>query len=173
MQLLKIDSIRYGWFEVSLMGHYMICSNYLDYDTPKKLLRAVLNLLKKKSEEEWICWQDEPGAEIMKLTISEDELEIDVYDSEKTSYELGSADTLLKKNRGEHIWSKSIGIPIIVDNLVTEFSLYENGNGLSMYEKNWMEFPQKEYDELKAYAYKLSKQRSKNNEYDELFCTTY
>lgn len=72
MQTLKIESIKNGWFEMRYGNFFIDCSNYLGNDTPKSLLAAVNNLLGKKSEVEWICWDDEPGAYIMSIEMAEE-----------------------------------------------------------------------------------------------------
>ena len=56
-----------------------------------------------------------------------------------------------------------------LDNLVTEFSLYENGNGLCLYQENWMNFPSEEFHILKD----LARSMVKNKEDSELFFNTY
>lgn len=71
---------------------------------------------------------------------------------------------------GKCIYTIDIDAQNVVDGLVTEISLYENGNGRTLYEKHWMEFPIAEYEELKLYAFELQKNTRK---YDELFCTTF
>ena len=90
------------------------------------------------------------------------------YDSLKTSYELNLDEK--KENCGKYIYTVDVDVQNVVDGLVTEFSLYENGNGRTLYEKHWMEFPKDEYEELKLYAFELQKNTRK---YDELFYATF
>ena len=173
MKIFKIDSIEYGWFGIFFGKYYIECSDYLDYDSPKRLLEAVADLVEKKAREKWICFHNEPGASIMQIVLEENKLIFQLFDSVKTSWELKNSDDLPQNSCDKCLWSMNFDIPLIVDNLVTEFSLYENGNGLSMYEKHWMEYPKKEYTRLKEYAIKLQEQMSENNELFGMFCTTY
>lgn len=170
MNIFKIDSIKYGWFSVYFGKYYLENSNYLSCDAPKLLLCSVINLLHKKSIEEWLCWQDEPGANILNLRIIDEQFELKIYNASKPSDKLDYVGETLKDCIEDCWGSLKLEIPQLVDNIVAEFSLYENGNGLSMYEKHWMEFPKNEYVQLKKYAYKLNEQMG---EYDEMFCTTY
>ena len=170
MNIFKINAIQYGWFEVRFGNYDMECSDYLDYNTPQILLKAVLHLLEKKSSEEWICWQNEPGASIMQLSIVEQKIKLQVYDCDKAAYELETTGDSLKRNCGSCEMSMDVEIYKIVDDLVAEFSLFENGNGLSMYEKHWMEFPKEEYQRLKNYAYELQERLGST---ETLFCITY
>lgn len=170
MKIFKINSIEYGWFEIRLGKYYIECSDFLGCDSPKYLLGAVLDLLEKKSSEEWICWQDEPGACIMQINIEDGKFKFNVYDSAKNSDELERTGISLKENCEKCWLSINIEISLMVDNLVAEFSLYENGNGLLMYEKHWADFPKNEYKRLKDYALKLEE---KLDSYSGLFCNTY
>lgn len=170
MNAFKIESISYGWFELRTGKHYLLCSDYLDYDTPKFLLKALLRLIKGESKEEWICWQDEPAANIMQLTVEGATLKLNMHRSAKESFDLETTPGSLKTNRKECWYSMDLKIIQAVDDLLTEFSLYENGNGLSLYEEHWMTFPQEEYRKLKEFAIGMQNQ---SDEDDALFCTTY
>ena len=74
------------------------------------------------------------------------------------------------KNIGKREFSISINIPELVDAVVTEYSLYENGNGRKCFDLNWGEYPQKEYDELKKIAFEINKNQGK---YDKLKCVEF
>jgi len=43
----------------------------------------------------------------------------------------------------------------LIDSIVTEYALYETGNGRDYYEANWEDFPQVEYNKLKKIAFEL------------------
>lgn len=170
MQNIKIELVKYGWFEMRFGGHIIDCSSYLGNDTPRKLLESVYNLLIKKTESEWICWDDEPGASIMNLELSADKMVITVHSALLPAYNLLQSSRAMEENCGEQKWSEKMLLSQFLDELVTEFSLYKEGIGASIYEKNWMQFPEKELIALKSYAAQLSKNMGK---YEKLFCTTY
>lgn len=168
MNWFKIQSIEYGWWTAEIGGAYIECSDYLDYDMPKELLRKILRLLKGSSVEEWLYIMDEPGASMICIQLNYNKINFAEYDSLKTSYELNLHEK--KENCGKCIYTTDVDVKNVVDGLVTEFSLYENGNGRALYENHWMKFPIDEYEELKLYAFELQKNA---REYDELFCTTF
>lgn len=170
MKTLKIESIKNGWFEMRYGNFFIDCSSYLWNDTPKNLLSAVNNLLGKKSEVEWICWDDEPGAIIMSIEVAEDNMVVTVYQASKSAYDLTRSSKGLSDSCGEKGWSLIMETRKFVDELATEFSLYKDGTGNRMYNKHWMEFPQKEFADLMAYAVELSKEKGKR---DRMFCISY
>lgn len=156
MQILKIESIKHGWFEMRIGKHYIDCSDYLGTDTPKDLLEAVYNLLQKKTEEEWLCWDDEPGAFIMSLELIENKILVTLYGALLPSYNIQRSAKTLEENCGEQEWSEIVDLTQFLDELVTEFSLYKDGTGRCIYEKNWMLFPETEFSALRAFALGLS-----------------
>ena len=38
---------------------------------------------------------------------------------------------------------------MMAESVLREFSLYENGNGIALYDRNWFPFPQEVYERLK------------------------
>lgn len=170
MQQIKIESIKYGWFVMRFSNHYVCCSNYLGNDTPRELLNASYCLLVKKTESEWICWDDEPGAYIMNLERVEDKVLLTLYSASKNAYQLRHSSHSIKESCGEQMWFVSLEAARFTDELITEFSLYKDGIGASIYKNNWMLFPEQEFKDLEVYANELSRTLGK---YEKLFCTSY
>ena len=127
-------------------------------------------LLGKKSEVEWICWDDEPGALIMSIEMVEDNIVVTVYHASKSAYDLVRSSKVLSDSCGEKGWSLIMQTRKFVDELTTEFSLYRDGTGNLIYKQHWMEFPHKEFMDLLAYAVELSKEKGKR---DKMFCISY
>lgn len=170
MKCIKINSIEYGWFEARMGSLLIEASDFLGYDMPKKLLEKVLRLVKGKSVEEWLYLMNEPGAGMLKISFHGQQILFEYFELSKCSYDLDTSEEDEKDNCGECIGSVVMKVQQAVDELVAEFSLYENGNGRKLYEMHWMSFPVKEYEELKAVAFGLDK---KAGEYDGLFCVSY
>lgn len=147
MNYFKIQSIEYGWWQAQMGKLWLECSDYLNYDMPKELLRKILKLLNGNSHKEWLYVMDEPGASMICMKLGNDKINFAEYHSLKTSYELN-----------------------LDEGKVTEFSLYENGNGRTLYEYHWMDFPVDEYKELKLYAFELQDNTKEN---EGFFYTTY
>lgn len=169
MKCFKIEEISYGWFEFRIGKHYLEASDFLGYDLPAELLSALIKVLKEPSKE-WVYVTNEPGADIMEILQSDNAIVINVYSMNKQSTELSRNIADEMENIGDCEFSISINIPELVDAVVTEFSLYENGNGRKWYDTNWGGYPQKEYDELKRIAFEINKNLSK---YNSLKCVEF
>lgn len=148
MQNVKIESIRHGWFAMRFGGYEIDCTNVFEHDTPMKLLQAVYDLVQKNDETKIVRWDGEPGAQIMCLERIEDEILITVYETSKSAYDLNCSAEQMMRYCGEVKWSMKMDFSEFIDELVTEFWLYENGNGLNLYERNWMRFPNKSFEKL-------------------------
>lgn len=166
----KIRSISYGWFTMCIGSNLCEASDFLEYDMPQKFLRKVIRVINNNTEE-WLYLMDEPGASMLHIYLSDERLHFAEYSLSIESSDLNSEDEMAEWDKCEkccfHI---DIDIQNAVDGIVTEFSLYENGNGRKMYEKHWGEFPDKEFDELKKYAFHLQENAEK---YNNLLCTTF
>ena len=163
----KIDSIEYGWFTMRIGSDYAEVSDYLGYDFPKKFLQKILNVLQEDGKEEWLYLMDEPGAEIMQIAHDQGKITLTVYDLSKECFSLSSKEEKEKDNRGECRFRFNCETKDVVDGLVREFYLYENGNGRGLYETHWMEFPVEEYEKLKKLAFEMDRNAS---EYDKMYC---
>ena len=169
MRCFKIESIEYGWFECRIGKYRIDASDYLGYDISKEFLMKLLKLLKGSSKE-WIYEMNEPGASMIELSLTEDTITVSVYRMNKTSSDLSKETEDEIQNCEECKYSISIDKSELVDAIVTEYSLYETGNGRRYYEINWGDFPQIEYNELKCIAFEINKNR---NELNALQCTTF
>lgn len=175
MLLFEIHNIAYGWFEVCFLPHSnKACiienSDYLNCDAPKLLLGSLADLADGVRKEQWLCWQDEPGAHIIHLSLSEENITVGIYSTDKTSKELPYSGDTLKQEIKECRFCNDFEVSYLIDEVLTQFSLYEKGNGLKLYNEHWGNFPQKEYDRLKIYAERLNQKRDK---YDEMFFFSY
>lgn len=174
MNTFEIHAIRYGWFQVCFAPHdekpgWLTNSDYLQCDAPRLFLDALANILEKKTAEEWLCWQDEPGAYILRLAPENERITVEIFlapDSTELPYrgeELASA-------KKEFEYKNSFEIKRLLDDVLVEFSLYENGNGLRLYEKHWDKFPKAEYHRLRKCAAEINNTLDK---YNKMFCFNY
>ena len=175
MNTFEIHGIRYGWFQVCFTPHgekqgWLTNSDYLQCDAPALFLEAVANILEKKSHEEWLCWQDEPGAYILRLALDGEKAAVKIFIAEKDSLDLPYSGAELAREEKTIEYENSFEIKTLLNDVLVEFSLYENGNGLALYNKHWGEFPEKEYRRLKKFAEEFNKGLDK---YSRMFCLTY
>ena len=114
---------------------------------------------------------DEPGAAMLHIFQKDERVYFVEYDLSVNSDELNREDEAAERDKCEQcLFRVDVDIQNTVDGIVTEFSLYENENGRMFYEKHWGGFPEKEFEELKEYAFQLQKKVGK---YDGLLCTTF
>ena len=175
MNVFEIHRIRYGWFEVCFTPHdekkgWLINSDYLQCDAPRLFLDALANILEEKSREEWLCWQDEPGAYILRIALEDGKVAVEIFNAEKDSFDLPQCGVELAHEAKSLEYGNLFEIKQLLDDVLVEFSLYENGNGLALYNKHWDEFPKKELGRLKKFAAEFNKGLDK---YHKLFCLTY
>ena len=160
----KIEAIEYGWFGLRIGSDgYAESSDYLGYDFPKKLLHAVWNVLQNDVKEEYIYIMGEPGAELMCISCYDEKVAVELYALGKNCDDLRKKEEDEKNNCGECLFRLDARAEDIVDGLVSEFYLYENGNGRDLYEAHWGVFPDAEYAKLKKLAVEMSKKISSNN----------
>lgn len=167
----QIYYISYGWFGMRIGSDVSEASDYLGYDMPKKFLSKVMRVISKNTEE-WLYFMDEPGAGILHIYYENEQIHFEEYDLAVDSYELNREDEEAEwgkrsENSRFHVRES---IQNVVDGIVSEFSLYENGNGRKLYERHWGGFPEKEFEELKKYAFQLQKNAGKH---EGLYCTTF
>ncbi len=175
MNVFEIHNIQYGWFSVCFTPHgekhgWLTNSDYLGCDAPALFLDALCDILEKKTAEEWLCWQDEPGAYILKFVGEGEKVGVEIFIAEKDAMDLPYRGEELSREAKEFSYGNSFEIKKLLDDVLVEFSLYENGNGLALYNKHWGEFPEKEYRRLRKFAEGFNKGLDK---YGKLFCLTY
>lgn len=124
-------------------------SDYLGCDAPSLLLEALNDLLEGKTEESWLCWQDEPDAYIINLEKQNEQLKVTVYNTDKESYDLDHNGANLEKYITTTAFKTKGEIRAVAKSLLEEFELYENGNGRSRYEYHWGNFPEEQYQHLR------------------------
>lgn len=173
MTWFKIESVHYGWFGMSAGQIYFKASNYTDYDMPRRLLEKIVRLISGESEREYLYLLAEPHAALLVLSVTHSRICMEAYDLIRDSNDLPRQERDALGLLGECWANLAVLIPDAADDLVTEFSLYENGNGRALYETHWMPFPQDAYDALKALAFRFAGERMEDEDMDELMCTTY
>ena len=95
---------------------------------------------------------------------------VGIYYSDKDSLELPFSGSELAHEAKELAYRGTFEARRILDDIIVQFGLYEDGNGLKLYNKNWGDFPVKEYQRLKKCAQKVNKALGK---YDKMFCFSY
>jgi len=150
--LFKILSISLGWFEVDINREFILVnSDFMGCDAPFLLLEALGDLLENKTSEAWLCWQDEPGAYILKLEKQDDRLIVQIYDTEKNydSTNLDYSGITLREHVVNCLYEIKTDFTNAARNILDEFALYENGNGRRRYYAHWGGFPQLPYQRVK------------------------
>lgn len=174
MNTFEIHGIHYGWFQVCFTPHdekqgWLTNSDYMQCDAPRLFLDALADILEKKSTEEWLCWQDEPGAYILRLALENEKITAEIFLAPDSMW-LPYRGAELASVEKEFDYKNSFEIKQLLDDVIVEFSLYENGNGLRLYEKHWDKFPHKEYHRLRKCAAKINNTLDK---YSKMFCFNY
>lgn len=175
MNTFEIHGIHYGWFQVCFTPHgekqgWLTNSDYLQCDAPALFLEALANILEKKSHEEWLCWQDEPGAYILRLALENGKVAVEIFFAEKDSLDLPYSGAEIAFEEKTLEYGNSFEIKQLLNDVLVEFSLYENGNGRALYNKHWDKFPEKEFLRLKRFAAEFDKGLDR---YSKMFCLTY
>jgi hypothetical protein len=101
--------------------------------------------LENKSTDEWLCWQDEPGASILKLERTDEQLLIEIYETDKESYNLAHSGATLSEHITNRLYNTKDSLKDVAESIYMEFALYEYGIGRKRYDKNWGEFPRQYY----------------------------
>lgn len=150
----KIVDIYAGWFEIILSdGNQEVIvtnSDFLGNDAPKNLLSCLIDLLNKKEKEIWLCWHDEPSANIINIKNKDHEtFTISVFSAVKESFELPyEGDILSNENKDKCYLTFSIPIALFIKDVQTEFSYYSLGVNFKLYEEEWGKFPKVEFELL-------------------------
>lgn len=146
----KIIEISHGWFEVDFNRQFILTnSGYLGCDAPALLLAALGNLMEGRAPVQWLCWQDEPGANILKLTAKEEQLIVEIYDTDIEAYHLEHSGDSLAKHISACRYRFEADIKEAANVILAEFGLYEKGNGRHQYRIHWGDFPGQAYGRLK------------------------
>ncbi|MDE7318599.1 MAG: hypothetical protein K2N46_02570 [Lachnospiraceae bacterium] len=150
--------------------YFCLASDFLHYDMPKKFLGKVLRVIDTKTEE-CLYLMDEPHADLLHICLKNEKIHFAKYRLSVNSFELNPETEEAEQDKcKECLFDMEIDIQNTVDEIVTEFSLYEDGNGRMLYEEHWGAFPVKEFEALKEYAFQLQENAEDN---DDLFCTTF
>lgn len=148
--LFKILSISHGWFEVDFNRQFVLTnSDFMGCDAPALFLNALADLFDSKAAVQWLCWQDEPGAYILRLERDCERLIIEIFDAIRDSEYLEYSGACLEKYIGKRVYKGEDKIRPFVEVVIAEFGLYENGNGQQRYQYHWGAFPQEQYSRLK------------------------
>lgn len=155
--VFKIISISHGWFEVDINREFVLVnSDFLSCDAPALLLDALGNLVEGTDSVQWLCWQNEPGAYILKLEQKDSRLVWEVWDTDADSTELDYCQGNLDSHATECVYRLEEDLYKAAEAVESEFSLYENGNGSQRYRAHWGDFPHREFGRLKMLLGKSS-----------------
>lgn len=148
--IFKIAGISHGWFDIDLNRQFILVnSDFLDCDAPALLLDALGCLLEGTSSVKWLCWQNEPGAYLLRLEREENQLVWEVYETDRDSTELEHSGPGLADHAAECVYRFEEDIFKSARAVEAEFNLYEKGNGRKRYRAHWGDFPHREYGKLK------------------------
>lgn len=150
--LFKILSITHGWFEVDFNRQFVLTnSDFMGCDAPTLFLNALGELFENKAAVQWLCWQDEPGAYILRLERDGERLIIEIFDAVKDSAHLEYSGACLEEEIGKRLCQADVPLKNFAAAVTAEFGLYENGNGRQHYQDHWGDFPQEEYNRLQNF----------------------
>ena len=150
----SILEIYAGWFTIQLVTENtsvsLTNSSYLNNDAPKILLKNIKQLSSHYTDEVWFCWHDEPGAYIGHMRVKNKVLELLIAEAIDEAVDLPPEGVQLKEAPlGTVLFDAAIPLEKFVKKIRREFTVYSSGVGMEKYEKEWMEFPLKEFNALK------------------------
>ncbi|WP_273324102.1 hypothetical protein [Vallitalea guaymasensis] len=153
--VIELYNVNHGWFEFLMLKNNEECfiteSNYVSCDAPKKLLNVLVSFIEKQDlkHERWICWSDEPGANIMKLSHNDENITIEVYDTSKESYKIAFInDEELCKESDKLLFSCNVNIYECIKEFLNLYRRIINKLGFKGFEQHWFEYPEKEIQKL-------------------------
>ena len=150
-----IVEVHAGWFEVLLIENkaymHITTSNYLGHDGAKDLLRELGELCEENIGMRWICWDEEPGAFLWKLSKKGNEVQITVYTAQKASDQIQNRASL----EHEKIFDTDIVVAgrfdMFIREVIDSFDKFISIWGVDEYERQWDDFPKQELDKLRKY----------------------
>lgn len=158
-----------GWFEVVLIDRskafVVTASDYLGNDAPKEIIDVLCELCKLDSneihEDKWLCWDEEPGAYLWKITRHNENLKIVVYGAKRDSWDISLTDRdSLKNEEITEIYIDIEGDFIgFIKEVIKSFQKISDAIGISKYENEWGIYPSEELKELKELVKQLQKQK--------------
>lgn len=148
--LFKILSVTNGWFSIDFNREFVLTnSDYLQCDAPALFLDAVCNLMEQKATVQWLCWQNEPEAQVLRLEAYDGDLMVEIYGADQYSMKLDYSGPALSEHITKLLYSTQDDMHETAKHIFMEFALYENGNGLQRYKHHWGTFPAESYNRLK------------------------
>ena len=151
--------IKAGWFDVQISNELktfeLTNSWYLGNDAPKILLRN-FNELCSINDTRWLCWHDEPGAYIWKLSKHKDMVTYEISSAMRDSYAISCVkeSNQLGNFEGEELKLEEKyaleleGETNFFDafaSIVKAFEKYSFGDKLIVYQREWRDFPFNEF----------------------------
>ena len=173
MRAFRIEGIEYGWFVASLDDNALVCSNVMDCDDPRRLLQCLGDLFVRRRQEAWTAFAGEPGAVILRFTVSGTDITATAWAAKVDAWDLPDAPSELPGCRDDLLWETTLEGVQLLDAVVTAFALYADGNGLALYRAHWGEFSRDEFEPLKRFALTVSHGRESWDEDAGLFCASF
>ncbi len=162
----EITYIQAGWIEVAINSEadsvVITNSYYMSNDAPRILLQNIAELCNVEAGDCWLCWHDEPGANIIHVIKDKDLAKIEVYHTKKESYMLPFEGETLYKDVEEKYFELEISFINLARLIIKAFGIFSSREKLSLYEKEWMPFPHTEYRLLKSNLKNLKSQIAKS-----------
>ena len=151
MELFRITEISDGWFTAMLCGEYeLMCSDLWFEDPPLELLSA-LAALSESDGMRFVSFKGEPGADILKLSVIGDELEITVYSTDCPSEGmLPDSGASLQNYCTDILYSKTVSRDGFISDVIKEFDRFAHDSAAKAYVREWNRFPASELDRLKC-----------------------
>lgn len=137
----EIVEVLAGWFDVKIKNDeqeaIITCSDYRLNDGAKELLKILIEMFDYSNLKKEMYWDEEPGENLWNLCKEDENILYDIY----------YINTMFEDKK-EHIISGSAKYSEFVIAVLEEFKKYSSDNNLKIYNKEWFEFPNEEYNLL-------------------------
>lgn len=161
--VFEIERIYAGWFEVWCKTDkkevYFTASDAWETDSPKCLLLMLADLMRRKTGAGYVIFDEEPGTYVLCIE-KNDKCLMEIFYSKSCDDELEEGERYGNLSReetkklipvSEVLFSEEdMDLDLFIETVLRSFEEYEKGRGLEEYEENWMAFPRKELEILRA-----------------------
>ncbi len=129
----------------------MEASDYLGNDAPTKVLKTLIYFYQCNEEycERWICFDDEPGAVMMKLVKMNDLINMLISDGKMDAYHIPKEEISLDKYMGDVRVNINTNLANISREYIKAYHKIINQMGVKAYEEHWFKAPNEELNILK------------------------
>lgn len=179
----EINRITSGWFDVVFTSNKKQMEISASYawgnDSPKYFLKMISDFLNNKTNTGYVVFDEEPGTYVVYIE-KEVEYRLSILFSRHDSYMWKEIELHGFLNRqqieeeipiDEDFYIQDFDFTAFSKTIMKSFEKYSSGIEKNQYEKNWTEFPNKEFVYLCEQIEKSNNNKNVAITFEEAFCT--